>query len=280
MPLFQPNAAGAPVRSCPNFCWDGVLLSSFETTPGPGSDESGSTAETEISLTFRKGLQVMMAFDGDDRQLTLAEIARKTGLNRSVARRLVRTLLHMGILRETGQRFEMTVGVLRLARGFTDGHRIAQIIQPILRRTSESISENVSFALRDGVDATYVAHAQVKGSFTLNRVAIGTHVPLASTAAGHAILAHVGPDDWPDGVDRTPALDETIQQVHRRGFAYLADGLIDGVSSVAFPVFRANGLIEGAVSILFPTDRFDPAAMPASLIAELRQCAVDIGTSL
>ncbi len=279
MPLFQPNAGSTLSLTCPNFCWDGVLLSSFETTTGADGD-SGKVDETEISLTFRKGLQVMMAFDGDDRQLTLAEIARKTGLNRSVARRLVRTLLQMGILRETGQRFEMTVGVLRLARGFTDGHRIAQIIQPILRRTSETISENVSFALRDGIDATYVAHAQVKGSFTLNRVAIGTHVPLASTAAGHAILAHVGAGDWPEGVERGPELEDAIARVHQRGFAYLADGLIDGVSSVAFPVFRANGVIEGAVSILFPTDRFDPAEMPGSLIAELRQCAVDIGTSL
>lgn len=276
MPLFQPEAGRDGAAACQNSCWDGALLSRFETTPDGGAAKD---PETEISLTFRKGLQVMMAFDGEDRQLTLAEIARKTGLNRSVARRLVRTLLHTGILRETGQRFEMTVGVMRLARGFIDGHRIAQVIQPILRRTAEEIGESVSFALRDADDATYVAHAQVKGSFTLNLVAIGTHVPLVSTAAGHAILAYLPEAEWPE----TPvaeAVEAHVASVRQTGFAYLADGLIDGVSSLALPVFAPNRRVEGAVSILFPTERFAENNLPPALIAELRQCAVDIGASL
>lgn len=246
-------------------------------TPSEPRDTLG---ETEISLTFRKGLQVMMAFDGEDRELTLAEVARKTGLNRSVARRLVRTLLHMGILRETGQRFTMTVGVLRLARGFVDGRRIAQVIQPILRRTADKVGENLSFALRDGADATYVAHAQVTGSFTLNLVAVGTHVPLDRTAAGHAILAHLPRPEWTGGLDPA-ALDTALEAVRQRGYAFLAGGLIDGVGSLAFPVFGPDQRIEGAVSYLFPTDRYaNEGALPAALLAELRQCAVDIGASL
>lgn len=230
---------------------------------------------TEISLTFRKGLQVMMAFDGESRQLTLAEIARKTNLNRAVARRLVRTLVQSGMLVEYGQRFEMTVGVLRLMRGFIDGRCIASTIQPILRRASEAANESLSFAVRDQSDAVYIAHAYFPGAFTLNQIAIGTHVPLVKSAAGHAILAWLPEDKWPEGADV-----EQIKATKEQGFAFIREGLVSGVSSIAMPVFGPSGSIEGAVSMLFPVDRHAKEDVPPELIKVMRQTAVDIGASV
>ena len=112
-------------------------------TPPPPEAGQRIAEDSEISLTFRKGMQVMQAFDGKDRLMSLAEIARKAGLNPAVTRRLVRTLLQNGMLIEKGQRYEMTVGVMRLARGFLDGHGIAQVIQPILRKSAAKIGENI-----------------------------------------------------------------------------------------------------------------------------------------
>ena len=242
-------------------------------------EASGAPEDSEISLTFRKGMQVMCAFDGSDRLMTLAEIARKTGLNPAVTRRLVRTLLQADILSEKGQRYEMTVGVMRLARGFLDGQGIAQIIQPILRRASEKIGESLSFALRDRADATYVAHAYLQGNFTLNMISVGTHVPLDRTAAGFAILAHTDAEDWPDTFDRT-AIEPSLDQTKRRGYAFVDSGLITGVSSLAVPVFSPARQIEGAVSMLFPTGRFEAENPPKPMLEEMHQCAIDIGATL
>jgi len=230
---------------------------------------------TEISLTFRKGLQVMMAFDGENRQLTLADIARKTALNRAVARRLVRTLVQAGMLVETAQRYEMTVGVLRLMRGFIDGRGIASTIQPILRRASEAANESLSFALRDREDAVYIAHAHLPGAFTLNQIAIGTHVPLAKSAAGHAILAYSDDADWPADADES-----RIKETKDQGYAFFREGLVAGVSSIAMPVFGVSGQIEGAVSALFPIDRYGTDDALKSLISVMRQTAADIGANI
>lgn len=242
------------------------------------SPKKSTDADSEISLTFRKGLQVMQAFDGTTRLMSLSEIARKTELNASVARRLVRTLLQAGILVEKGQRFEMTVGVMRLARGFLDGHRIAQVIQPILRKSAAKIGENLSFALHDQADATYVAHAYLPGQFTLNLISVGTHVPLERTASGHAILAHLDPSDWPDGCD-PDTLGQSVDSARKRGFSFVDSGLISGVSSVAVPVFSPSRQIEGAISMLFPTGRYEVDKMPRTLLDEMQQCAVDIGAA-
>jgi len=239
------------------------------------------TIDSEFSTTFRKGLQLMAAFDGQDRQLTLAELAKKTGLNRAVARRLVRTLVQMGYLTEQGQRYEMTVSVMRMTRGFIDGRRIAQVIQPNLRKAATEIGESLSFSLRDRDDATYVAHAHLEGKFTLNTVAIGTHVPLASTAAGHAILAHLEEDDVAQTVpDITAELRGELVLTRARGFAFNSGGYIHGVDSLAVPVFGPSRRIEGAISMIFPTHTYEMANLPPKMLGLMQQCAVDIGATL
>lgn len=232
--------------------------------------------DSEISLTFRKGLQVLACFDGQNRELTLPDIANHTGLNRAVVRRLVRTLLLEGMLEEQSGRYRMSVGVMRLTRGFIEGQRIATMIQPILRRTAEEVSESLSFSLRDRAEAVYVAHAPVKGSFTLNMVAVGTHVPITSTASGWAMLAH---DADLDPGESGPS-DEDLAAVRKLGYAFVEEGLLAGVNSLAVPVFRPSGKVHGAVSLIFPKGRYLADDVPGMLLAGLRQCASEVGSNL
>lgn len=237
--------------------------------------------DIEISMTFRKGLQLMAAFDGKDGQLTLSELAKKTGLNRAVARRLIRTLVQMGYLIEQGQRYEMTVSVMRMTRGFIDGRRIAQVIQPNLRKAATQIGESLSFSLWDQEDATYVAHAYLEGKFTLNNVVIGTHVPLATTAAGHAILAHMDADQLKESVTEvTSELEQSLKLTRARAFSFNSGGFLPGIDSVAVPVFGPSCGIEGAISMIFPAKTYDEDALPLQMLTHMQQCAVDIGATL
>ena len=70
-----------------------------------------------------------------------------------------------------------------------------------------------------------------------------------------------------------------VDHVRANGFAFVEGGLISGVSSLAVPVFSAARGIEGAISMLFPTGRFQADKMPSDVLAELQQCAVDIGAA-
>ena len=59
----------------------------------------------DISLTFMKGMSVLRTFDESHSQLTLADIARLTGIERAAVRRLVLTLVYLGYVRKDGTRF-------------------------------------------------------------------------------------------------------------------------------------------------------------------------------
>lgn len=245
--------------------------------------------DTEISRTFWKGLHVLEAWRGSEIDLSGAEIAARTGLNRAIVRRLVRTLEMAGFLEEARGRYRMTVKVLRLTQGFVGGRGVAQVIQPILRLASQEAGESVSFSMPDGDEAVYVAHAFLPTRFTLNMVTVGTRVPMVPTAVGRAILAFLPPSDVADVVAggrgmSHDTLEGLLARVRRAGYAEASGEYIDGVASIAAPVFASDGPergpVIGAVSVIFPQDCHAPSSERGALVTRLRQCAAELGATL
>lgn len=246
--------------------------------------------DKEVSLTFGKGLSVVMAFEGRNRELTISEIAGKVNLNRAVTRRLVRTLEQLGFVSHDRGRYSLTPRVLRLTRGFMETRSIPQVVQPVLRNTSHEIGESVSFAMLDGDEAVYVAHAFVPSRFSLNMVTVGSRVPLAPTAIGRAILAFLEKPEREAVLDRlgltayTPhtvvernAFTDLLNSIRLGGFSFSESEYVQGVSSLALPVFDRSSHVIGAVSIIFPQGQYTEDEMNARLISNLHRCATDIG---
>lgn len=248
--------------------------------------------DKEISLTFAKGLLVITAFGGRNRALTIPEIATKIGLNRAVTRRLVRTLEQLGYVTADRNRYELTPRILRLTQGFMEGHGVPQVIQPVLRNTSHAIGESVSFAMLDGDEAIYVAHAFVPTRFTLNMVSVGSRVPLAPTAAGRAMLAfqdNAERDQIMKQLELTAYTEKTktdrqgfiemLNTIRLNGFSFAEAEYVEGVSSLAVPVFGMNRRIVGAISIIFPVGEYDEKELNARFLPQLTRCASDIGAA-
>ncbi|OSP55846.1 IclR family transcriptional regulator [Pseudoruegeria sp. SK021] len=253
--------------------------------------EDTATVGAEISLTFQKGLRVLEAYLDGSVSLSSSEIATRTGLNRSVARRLIRTLVQAGYLTEDRGRYAMTVRVLRLTQGFTGGRGLAQVIQPILRLASHDIGDAVSFSMQDETEAVYVAHAFMPSRFTLNRVTVGSRVPLLPTAVGRAILAFL-PEDEADRIQtavppplyteqtetRLPVIRTLLAETRAAGYAYVQSEYVEGVSSLAVPVFRPDGAVVGAVSVIFSQGEHNDQDR-SRIVTRLRQCSADVGAS-
>jgi len=61
-----------------------------------------------ISSTFVKGLSLFKAFDHANSRLTLADIARRTGMDRASVRRLTLTLVHLGYVAKEDRFYALT----------------------------------------------------------------------------------------------------------------------------------------------------------------------------
>ncbi len=246
--------------------------------------------DKEVSLTFGKGLSVIMAFEGRNSELTISEIAERVELNRAVTRRLVRTLEQLGFVYHDRGRYQLTPRVLRLTRGFLETHSVPQVMQPALRNASHEIGESVSFAMLDGDEAVYVAHAFVPSRFTLNMVTVGSRVPLAPTAVGRAILAFLDKPEREAILDRLnlsaytahtlverKEFTDLLNSIRLSGFSFSESEYVEGVSSLALPVFGRDKRVIGAVSIIFPHGQYDEQDIHDRLVTKLMRCTEDIG---
>ncbi|WP_172299402.1 IclR family transcriptional regulator [Pseudoruegeria sp. HB172150] len=249
--------------------------------------------DKEISLTFARGLDLIEAFAGAERRLSISELSAKTGFNRAVTRRLIRTLEKKGYARSDRGQYELTPHVLRLIRGFIEGRSLPQIVNPILRRLADQIGESVSFAMLDEAEAVYVAHAYLPSRFTLNMVTVGTRAPLLPTAVGRVILAYLPEVERAAIIARlaptshTPQtetdvgrLEKIFLECQRQGYCLSVSEYVEGVASLAVPVFDGMRSVTGAISIIFPTGGQDPAEFADRIARQMRQAAADLGGAL
>jgi IclR family pca regulon transcriptional regulator len=66
----------------------------------------------DFVTAFARGLAVIEAFGPENRTMTLAEVAARTGVDRAVARRLLLTLVELGFAHVHQRRFELTTRLL------------------------------------------------------------------------------------------------------------------------------------------------------------------------
>ncbi len=249
--------------------------------------ETTEPADREISLTFAKGLEVLEAFDARDRAMTIPEIARKTELNRTVARRLVRTLERLGYLEQRNRVYALTPRILRLAGGFLQGRGVGKSIQPVLAVFSARLGEAVSFAMLDGAEAVYVAHSPGDPAMITTGFTIGSRLPLLPTGLGRCLLAHCDPATRERLLAAAPlephtratkldpaAIRRELEETARRGFALVEGEYEEGVSSLAVPVLRGgDGALAGALGIVGPSPRYHGEAERRRRVEALRDCA-------
>lgn len=233
-----------------------------QTPPQPPADAKS------LVLSLAKGFRVLEAFQPQQPELTVSEIAGLAGLDVGTTFRLVKTLVLLGYLRQLPEtkRYSLDWKVLDLgfnAIGHMDLHAVAR---PILRTLVGRVNEAASLAVLDGPEVVYVERVQ----FGLGRLGItqriGSRVPAYCTAVGHAILAHYPVKDrlrvlklkqrhklTPNTPVSLAEIERRIKQVQTRGYALSDQETVLGVRVVAAPVLDPDGHPWGAVSTAAPS---------------------------
>ncbi|WP_346910187.1 IclR family transcriptional regulator C-terminal domain-containing protein [uncultured Roseibium sp.] len=257
----------------------------------PDSDETGRAngrreiTDRDISLTFAKGMSVLRAFDAAQTHLTLPQIARATGLDRAIARRLVLTLVHLGYVKQDDRVFSLTPKILVLAGGFLQGRQFGKTIEPVMRSFSSQISEAISMAMIDGYQAVYVAHAGAKANSVSIGFTVGSKVPLLSSAIGRALVAACSCDVAEELIANAPleqytdvtemdraAIAADIAETAKRGYAYVDGEFEAGVAAIAIPV-RPDQAEPAAIGVSGDVSRFEDPAVRQHIVDTLRECA-------
>jgi IclR family pca regulon transcriptional regulator len=224
--------------------------------------------------------------------LTLAEVARDTGLTRAAARRFLLTLAELGYVRVDGRRFALTPRVLELGHTYLSSLTLPELAQPHLRELVEQVHESSSMSVLDGSDIVYVAREPTRRIMTV-AIAVGTRFPAHVTSMGRVLLSDMAPDaldGFLDGIDLEPltahtlttadAIRSEIERVRRQGYAIVDQELEQGLRSVAVPVREPRGGAVAAVNVSAHATRKTLEGIRRDLLPPLRATAARIEADL
>lgn len=192
-----------------------------------------------------RALTILAAFDGETEAMTLAALARRTGLYKSTLLRLMASLLEFGYLGQLPDgRYHLGPTPFRLGAVYQRTNRLYDHVMPVLRHLVGAGTESPSFHIRHDATSRLCVFRVDSQHSTLDRVEAGALLPLDRGAAGKVILAFGGESG------------ETFERI-RSDFISASFGERDpDCAGMACPVFGPDGKPAGALSVSGPKPRF------------------------
>lgn len=239
--------------------------------------------DRDFMAGFGKGLAVIECFDDRHSQLTIAQVASRTGLSRAAARRCLLTLQRLGYASFNNKFFALTPRVLRLGYAYLSATDLPQLLQPFLERLSEDLQESCSATVLDGHEIVYIARSAKKRVMSVS-LGVGSRLPAYCTSMGRVLLAALEPDDAIDRLakserpqltpkthTRLDKLTDILRDVRAQGYCVTDQELEIGLVSMAVPVTDSRGATVAAINVGAQSARIAAADMPARFLQSFNE---------
>ena len=140
-----------------------------------------------------RALTLLTAFRPGDAELTLAELARRTGLPKPTAHRMLAELAQWNVVERTPGGIRLGMRLFELGQLAPLQRGLREAATPFLSDLFEATHETVHLAVPDGLDVVYVQKlAGRNGPRIPSR--IGGRMPAYCTGVGKALLAFAPPE--------------------------------------------------------------------------------------
>lgn len=242
--------------------------------------------DKSISTTFLKGLDVLRAFHSGDTDLTQADLARRTGFDRATVRRLCLTLVSAGYVTDSERGYRLAPKVLTLAGSFLRANAVGHAIQPVLNACADRLGGEVTLAVRDHLDALFVAQSTTKLARVSFGFTIGSTLPLLPTAVGRMLLAGLSPDERAALIAAAPIesytadteidrarIAERIDAAARTGTAIVQGEYEAGICGLAVPI-TVLGRSRAVLGTSLPLASVQDDACRAAALSDMQVAAV------
>ena len=213
-----------------------------------------------------RAVRLLKLFTNERSEMSLAEISRASGLNKTTTHRLLRALQSESLIDRNPATSAYSLGAGLMALGVQAlassdlRRRVRPVLRTLARETGETATLEVPF------EDNMLILDEVAGSHVIGSAGnIGTRWPIHATSTGKAWLAfdeagierlgeQLKPVTGSTLTDRD-ALQTQLAEIRRRGYAVTVEEVEEGYTAVA-PIIRGVlGDVQGSLSIGCPTQR-------------------------
>lgn len=244
--------------------------------------------ENQELRSLKRGLKVLSLLNQTE-TLSITELARRLGLPRTTAERILLTLLAEGYVQRIpdDRRYRLSAKVCSLSGGFSDDCRLVQAATPMLFKVTEQIGWPLAIATPLGDQMVLRTTTDPATSLWLTRRRVGAEIAMLNSSSGLVAYAFsstvqraalrplltgsanpVNRDRASD--DRT--LEMFIRPVVENGFAFQPPPNNRSEQSIAFPIFL-DGKYVASLLMIYMTSAMNSATVTRNYAPHLRVLA-------
>lgn len=230
---------------------------------------SGARKVAQIAVLDRAA-RLLLALGHSAETTTLNDAARRSGLSKATAFRILATLMGEGFVLQDAATSSYRLGVapLKLATSVLDGFAVHAAARQVMRAVCDELNETVVLSVEDG-DTRVNIHAVECTNAIGSSHRIGEPRPLYASAASRILLA-AKPDDWINSYLKRvkasqpsafklidlKALWRDIRRVRQTGFASTAGEISPQAHAFAAAIKDGDGRTIAALHVAIPKGRF------------------------
>jgi DNA-binding IclR family transcriptional regulator len=217
---------------------------------------------------------LLKAVASTTRPATVAELARRCGINRSTAWRLLATLERQGLVERdpATQTYGLGYAIFEIAAG-DDHDSLVRRSHPVLERLARETRATVSLAVAKRFNLVYVDQIDEPRVLTPNW--LGRSLPLHATSGGKAFLAWLPKEEraalltsrlkrfTATTVTERRRLEQELARDRRRGYSTCLGELEETLWGVSSAVLDKRERPIAIVNVWGPSNRFTADRLPA-----------------
>ena len=256
--------------------------------------ENKPKQNTLFVASLAKGLSIMKAFDENHTEMSLPELAERTGLEKSAVQRLANTLHLEGMLEKdpNTRRFRPSHAFLNLAYSYLWSDPLIPVAMPKLIDLSQELGETINLAEMSGDHIIYVSRLPCKRTYFAATV-IGRRLPVLSTSSGRAMLGTHPKDlrekavaEWslrrftPSTTLDREDIARSVEKAHVDGFAISRNQMILNEIGVAAPICGPSGKAFAAIQCSVSSFQWSEEEIQKKIVPLLLDTANAMGPAL
>lgn len=234
-----------------------------------------------------KALDVLEVFETSE-TLSLNEISKRVGLNKSRTFRLLHTLAERGYVERCSDGTQYKLGLKLLERAAGIDRNLKQLARGPMLKLQERFNETVNLGVLDDYkDVLFLDIVETSRPFRMTAT-VGCRIPAHRTALGKAILAFLDMEDSASpihiikdklGERSARVLYRELQQIRERGYAIDDEQCEPGVGCIGAAIRSVNGVPVASISVAGPVARIlvSEKKIASALLAACREISGYLG---
>ncbi len=239
--------------------------------------------------TTAKTLGLLSSLAKEPRHWTLKELSQQTGIDKSTAYRLLRTMRDLGFVEKDMGTKTYSTGPRLRSLLYSAQDQWIHAARPALRSLSESLGVTVAIRLREGNQMVVIDRVESQGHLRVT-YPIGDRHPITFGGSGKLFLAYLSKNEV---VELIKSVDSEkgegglamsrfwteLRRIKNRGHAITRGVVTRGIVTVSIPILGKHGEILGVLSLSWPSVQYPPGSI-TKIIAIGKARASEISSKL